>query len=147
MRRFRFMAGQRSRSRPLSRGRAVLAAMTALAIALLMINTVEPGAAESVPSATGPLTWNAPLLVDHQPPWASNYPHAVSCPSVTLCVAVDSLGNVIASTHPAGGASAWRITAVRCRRRIRLCHRRPPRFRPPPNPAVNDEVPEARIDL
>jgi hypothetical protein len=32
----------------------------------------------------------------------------ISCPSTTLCVAVDSDGNVITSTEPGGGAAAWR---------------------------------------
>jgi hypothetical protein len=33
--------------------------------------------------------------------------NAVSCPSVSLCVAGDSAGNILTSTDPAGGASAW----------------------------------------
>jgi hypothetical protein len=32
---------------------------------------------------------------------------AVSCPSTSLCVAVDGSGDVIASTNPAGGSGAW----------------------------------------
>jgi hypothetical protein len=32
---------------------------------------------------------------------------AISCPSSTLCVAVDESGDVLTSTNPAGGASAW----------------------------------------
>jgi hypothetical protein len=34
----------------------------------------------------------------------------VSCPSTSLCVAVDAAGNVLASTNPAGGSTAWTIT-------------------------------------
>lgn len=34
----------------------------------------------------------------------------VSCPSVSLCVAVDGVGNVLTSNHPAGGARAWRTS-------------------------------------
>jgi hypothetical protein len=34
----------------------------------------------------------------------------VSCPSVSLCVAVDDLGDVVTSTDPTGGASAWSVT-------------------------------------
>ena len=33
----------------------------------------------------------------------------VSCPTVSLCVAVDSVGNVIYSRDPTGGASAWAL--------------------------------------
>lgn len=40
----------------------------------------------------------------------------VSCPSATLCVAVDSgsfgAGNVITSTNPTGGTGAWSVTHV-----------------------------------
>ncbi len=35
---------------------------------------------------------------------------ASSCPSTGLCVAVDGVGNALASTDPAGGATAWTIT-------------------------------------
>jgi hypothetical protein len=31
----------------------------------------------------------------------------VSCPTSKLCVAVDSAGNVLSSTHPTGGRAAW----------------------------------------
>src|ERR1035437_6243197 len=31
----------------------------------------------------------------------------VSCPLTTLCVAVDTAGNVLSSTNPTGGAAAW----------------------------------------
>jgi hypothetical protein len=37
---------------------------------------------------------------------------AVTCPSASVCVAVDQSGNVITSTDPTGGASAWRVDAV-----------------------------------
>lgn len=37
---------------------------------------------------------------------------AISCPSVALCVASDADGNVITSTNPAAGASAWSVSYV-----------------------------------
>jgi hypothetical protein len=37
---------------------------------------------------------------------------ALSCPSVSLCVATTSQGEVLTSTDPTGGASAWTKTAV-----------------------------------
>jgi hypothetical protein len=37
---------------------------------------------------------------------------AVSCPSVSLCVATTNVGDVFTSTHPTGGASAWTKTTV-----------------------------------
>ena len=36
----------------------------------------------------------------------SNFLTGVSCPSSSLCVAVDRSGNVVTSTNPAGGAAA-----------------------------------------
>ena len=35
-------------------------------------------------------------------------PHALACPSASLCVAVDNYGGVVVSTHPTGGSRAWR---------------------------------------
>src|SRR5439155_4222284 len=37
---------------------------------------------------------------------------AISCPTTSLCVAVDNIGNVITSTNPGGGAQAWNAVAV-----------------------------------
>ncbi len=36
----------------------------------------------------------------------------VACPTTSLCVAVDASGNVVTSTNPTGGPSAWTMTAV-----------------------------------
>jgi hypothetical protein len=38
--------------------------------------------------------------------------NAVSCPSISLCVAVDQNGSVASSTNPTGGRSAWRLADV-----------------------------------
>lgn len=35
----------------------------------------------------------------------------MACPSVSLCVAYDSAGNIVSSTAPTGGVGAWRIAA------------------------------------
>jgi hypothetical protein len=56
--------------------------------------------------------WGAPLLVDPQPPEGEGTFNDVSCPSTALCVVVDDFGNVVTSTDPAGGASAWKVTPV-----------------------------------
>jgi hypothetical protein len=55
-------------------------------------------------NAAGPLSWSAPELVDHQAHTAQG---GISCPSTSLCVAVDEAGNILTSTDPAGGASTW----------------------------------------
>ena len=33
----------------------------------------------------------------------------VSCPAVTLCVAVDAFGHALTTSNPAGGPSAWTV--------------------------------------
>jgi hypothetical protein len=37
---------------------------------------------------------------------------AVSCPSISLCVAVDNGGNVITSTNLRGGSNTWKLTHI-----------------------------------
>ncbi len=71
-----------------------------------------------------PLRWAPPVRADTTPPFA--YPTAiegVSCPSASLCVAVDGSGDVLTSIEPTGGAAAWTsatidadsgLTAVSC---------------------------------
>ena len=40
------------------------------------------------------------------------FPTGVSCPSVSMCVAIDSAGNAVASSDPTGPASAWTTTPI-----------------------------------
>ena len=47
--------------------------------------------------------------------WRASRPHDLrhlSCPSVSLCVAVDAVGNILTSTQPTGDSSAWTATAL-----------------------------------
>jgi hypothetical protein len=37
---------------------------------------------------------------------------SVSCPSTTLCVAVDGAGNILSSTSPTGASDSWSLTNV-----------------------------------
>jgi hypothetical protein len=55
--------------------------------------------------AGGPSAWSVAHL-------GSLSLRAVSCPSASLCVAVDQSGDVVTSTDPAGGASAWHFVNV-----------------------------------
>ena len=80
----------------------VLLVLCCLALAL----GLQPPAA----SAAGPLSWSAPVSID-----PGQTLTAVFCPSAppeALCVAVDNAGNVLTSTNPAGGASAWQKTNI-----------------------------------
>jgi hypothetical protein len=62
--------------------------------------------------AASPLSWGAPVLIDQQLPFTLGNGGGVSCPSVSLCVAVDGAGNVVTSTDPTGGQGAWTATSV-----------------------------------
>jgi len=61
-----------------------------------------------------PLRWTRPSLIPHQPPYSSFTPSftALSCPSTTVCVGADSLGDVVTSHDPSGGVTAWRTTRL-----------------------------------
>ena len=54
-------------------------------------------------AAESSLTWQAPVMIDSQGGLS-----AVSCPSASLCVALDPRGNIVTSTKPYGGAGAWK---------------------------------------
>lgn len=75
----------------------------AAAIGLVLAVVVLPSASAT---AVRPLAWTTPAAFDLGQN-GSNLPYAVSCASVSLCVAVDGYGNVITSTNPTGGASTW----------------------------------------
>jgi hypothetical protein len=77
--------------------------LTAIALASWLM--VVPRFALASPA---PLVWASPVSIDDQPPYA--YPtevSGVSCPSRSLCVAVDNVGDVLVSTNPSGSAKAW----------------------------------------
>lgn len=60
----------------------------------------------SVPAvADSPLSWSTPVAID-----SPNTLNAVSCPSTSLCVAVDDAGSVVTTTNPASGP--WTATVV-----------------------------------
>jgi hypothetical protein len=61
-----------------------------------------------------PSTWASPVKIDRNPRTQSGYNviWGVSCPSESLCVAVDSVGNVLTSTNPAGAPAKWTVRSV-----------------------------------
>ena len=79
----------------------VLLRLAPLAVGVALLT--QPAAA----AAAGPISWSTPEAID-----SGNAIYAVSCPSNSLCVAVDSAGNVLWSTDPAGGASTWQKTTL-----------------------------------
>ncbi len=72
--------------------------------------TASVGAARAgtpaVGSSAGPLLWTAPGGADARPI------DSISCPSTSLCVAVDRGGYVVWSTDPAGGPLAWNAADI-----------------------------------
>ena len=69
--------------------------------------TPKPPTTTSTPTlAPGPLVWAAPVAIDANPL------DGISCPSVSLCVAVDSEGRVLSSSDPSAGARAWSAADV-----------------------------------
>jgi hypothetical protein len=84
-------------------------------IALVTVALV-PAPAHAAHHAKPPaISWQAPEFIDHQPPYNSTRPEvqtdrpvAVSCPSSSLCVALDNSGNVLSTNAPLSG-TGWRI--------------------------------------
>jgi hypothetical protein len=65
--------------------------------------------------AGGASAWVTTSGVDPEPPGGNpdaNSLETISCPNTTLCVAADFSGNVLTSTNPTGGVSAWKLVAV-----------------------------------
>ncbi len=94
----------RATARSGSRCRA-LACLGAL-VAMLGIVTIPPGSAGAATSPA-PLTWSAKVPLAN-PPFDNAYNlAAVTCPTSHFCVASDSMGNVLTSADPAGGAATW----------------------------------------
>lgn len=85
---------------------AYVASAALLAVFVLLALGVRPEAASA---AASPLSWSTPVPVD-----TADFadPSDLSCPTSSLCVAVDYAGNVLTSTNPTGGASAWTVAAV-----------------------------------
>jgi hypothetical protein len=91
--------------------RATLAALTA---ALALGASLLPGAAQGAAQ----LKWSSPATFDE-----GRTPSAVSCPSETLCVAVDGQGDVFHTSDPTASPPSWSLpekldsspfTAVSC---------------------------------
>jgi hypothetical protein len=55
-------------------------------------------------------TWSVARI--ERPDPDPSYLTAVSCPSATMCVAVDASGRAIASRRPTRGSAAWTVTEI-----------------------------------
>ena len=90
-----------------ARSAAARAALAVAAVAGGLVWSLAPvSPATATPSS--PLQWGAPVVAAHQPAYGvQGTLSGVSCPSSSLCAAVDDSGNLVTSTDPTGGTSAW----------------------------------------
>ncbi|WP_249011445.1 hypothetical protein [Conexibacter sp. DBS9H8] len=65
------------------------------------------GGAGASPASASPLAWQSPLPIGHGSPLTG-----MSCPTASLCVAVDEAGEAITSTDPRGGSGAWNTVQI-----------------------------------
>jgi hypothetical protein len=90
-----------------SRGARVLVTM------LLVIGGSSATLIAPASAASSPLTFSAPALIDHPAPYYQGLDATgISCPTTSLCVEVDTSGNVVTSTNPTGGQGAWTLVNV-----------------------------------
>ncbi len=80
--------------------RAVLAGVSLACV-------LTPVALATPTSTSMPIKWGHRFVID--PPEGTNHSlRAVSCPTKTLCATVGVAGNVVVSTKPTSGSSAWK---------------------------------------
>jgi hypothetical protein len=98
----RAKAGPRfGRARVPSRRQAPLALRSALGLAPALL---AAGALAPAPAlGASPLRWSAPSLIDG----SGHALNAISCPSESLCVAVDGAGNALTTLDPTALAPTW----------------------------------------
>jgi hypothetical protein len=98
-----------SRSRAARQTRRVLYWAGLLTLLCMCWSVSKASAAGDAP----PLRWASPLTVDEQPPFAFG-PNigGMSCPAVDMCIGGNNLGDVVTSSDPTGGESAWRVTHI-----------------------------------
>jgi hypothetical protein len=80
---------------------------TAAALMVCLLAAGVPGLARA---ATAPLTFSAPTQIAGAPYTSGHNLTALDCRSTTLCVGGDGVGNLVVSTDPTAGASAWTLT-------------------------------------
>lgn len=77
-----------------------------VAVVVMLVVVVGYCASGASASIVGLYSWQPPLRV------TSSGLSAISCPSISLCVATDSAGDVVTSTEPAGGAGSWQVAHI-----------------------------------
>lgn len=90
--------------------------LAACSVAALLTMSLKP-CAPALADAAGGFTWQPSILIDPAPtpapyPPGPNKLGSISCPSESLCAALDVSGNVITSSDPTGGVGAWQVTHI-----------------------------------
>ena len=98
----------RGRRQRWSRGKRNALCFTGL-LAIIFTGGLLCSAAPAM--ASSPVSWSPPTLIDEGTPKLPLLDGG-SCPSPTMCVAVDGFGNVLTSTEPTGGPSGWTLARV-----------------------------------
>jgi hypothetical protein len=93
--------------------RSVLVACSLAVFLALPLGPCVPASADVVSG----FTWQSPVSIDPAPspspyPPGPNKLDSISCPSESLCAALDVSGNVATSSDPTSGAPAWRVTRI-----------------------------------
>ncbi len=102
--------GAAARARPGRRAIALLGLLLALAAGV----AAERIGTNALAASTGPLSWTAPVLVDHQYPYdAGSTPSfdTLSCTATSVCLGdTGSSGDLVGSTDPSGASpSDWSV--------------------------------------
>jgi hypothetical protein len=91
-------------------GAALVSSISCASTSLCVAVDTDGHAAVSTDPAAGVPSWSATTIDSSSPPHSyPDVPHldGVSCPSTSLCVAVDSRGDSVTSTNPAAASPNW----------------------------------------
>ncbi len=91
--------------------RSLLVAVLAVLVAAAGMICVASGPAQAAPrspaAAVPRLVWSKPVKLEKAPFVNGVNLVFISCPSASFCAASDANGNVVTSSHPAGGSGGW----------------------------------------
>ncbi|HVR05870.1 MAG TPA: hypothetical protein VMS02_07490, partial [Solirubrobacteraceae bacterium] len=85
--------------------KAIRRSIICLGVAPALLVALTAGMTPSALATSG-LYWSSPSVIDTHPV------NRLTCPSASLCVGLDDTGDVVTSTDPTGGPSAWALAKV-----------------------------------
>lgn len=82
-------------------------------LSLIVLAVVVSLTAGLASAHASPLLWQSPVPFDRNPPFVKSEPlTAVSCPTVSACLAFSIGGHVLSSVDPTEGSAEWSTTTV-----------------------------------